>query len=172
MVYDNSILHHYTQKEKKKRQGDPLSPILFNLALEPLLQTILQDSLLPEVLPHTLYRDSGTPTALKTLASADDVLVVLTRPSEYAILQRHLHIYERASNGKLNTSKTQVLSVTGKPLGPNWLNILASHSITDIFYYRSLIPLTYLGYFIIQSSNQSKYIETLLLEMADKGFDP
>ncbi|KAG2192873.1 hypothetical protein INT47_006045 [Mucor saturninus] len=116
-------------------------------------------------------QDSGTPTTHKTLAYPDGVLVVLTLASEYAIFQSHSHIYERASNGKLNTSKTQVLSITGKPLGPNWLNILANHPITDIFGHRSLISLTYLGYFITQSSNQSKYVETLLLEMIDKGFD-
>ncbi|KAG2203643.1 hypothetical protein INT47_011737 [Mucor saturninus] len=126
----NGYLTEPISQQRGLRQGDPLSPILFNLALEPLLQTTLQDPLLPGVLPYTLYRDSGIPTALKTLAYADDVLVVLTRPSEYAILQRHLHIYERASNGKLNTSKTQVLSVTGKPLGPNWLNT-PSPNISD-----------------------------------------
>ncbi|KAI9345975.1 hypothetical protein BD770DRAFT_306513, partial [Pilaira anomala] len=44
--------------------------------------------------------------------------------------------------------------------------------ITEIYDRTSIIPLSYLGYFIIHSPDQAKYVENKLLTIIDQGFAP
>ncbi|KAG2219845.1 hypothetical protein INT45_000732 [Circinella minor] len=67
--------------------GDPLPPILFNLALEPFLKSILCDSFFK--------------------AFSDDT-VNINR------LDTHLTTYQKASNAKLNFQKTISISLSDK----------------------------------------------------------
>lgn len=50
---------------------------------------------------------------MKLLAYADDLLVFLSHPPEWAVLLAHLQVYSHAVNGKINLQKTQVFSLTG-----------------------------------------------------------
>jgi hypothetical protein len=94
------------------RQGDPLSPLLFNIAFEPLLRKILADPKIPGFRIHSIVRKPSRyngpgaifPDALpiKFMAYADDLLVLLSKPAEWAPLLENLHTYRKSSNAKVN----------------------------------------------------------------------
>lgn len=154
-------------QDRGLRQGDPLSSLLFNLAFEPLLRSILACPALPgvtlqpvSVVPSALaypspYRhpDTGvydhpideTPPMFKLLTYADDLEVFLSSsPSEWPTLQLLLHIYGLASNAKVNLHKTEVVSLSGNS-SPDWAAITAE---TNISYHTksSQTAVRYLGY--------------------------
>ena len=86
------------------RQGDPLSPLLFNLAIEPFLG-MLQYS----IRGYNL----NSRTCLRSLAYADDILIFLDNNQDLDIALQAYSIYSQASNAKLNESKTEGLVISG-----------------------------------------------------------
>ncbi|KAG1136310.1 hypothetical protein G6F37_012114 [Rhizopus arrhizus] len=93
------------------RQDDPLSPILFNLALEPLLLSINQDA---QMVGYR-FTTTGIPHHVKTLAYADDICTILNNHSGYDRLQYHMHQYSNVSNAKFNQDETEAFSLSGTP---------------------------------------------------------
>jgi hypothetical protein len=78
------------------KQGDPLSPLLFNMCLEPLLESIrgkLQDI-------------TKFGVTKKVAAYADDILVFTRNASDRNKLQKCISQYESASGGKLRPDKS------------------------------------------------------------------
>jgi exonuclease III len=141
------------------RQGDPLSPLLFNIAFEPLLRSILSNSLLKGIPIPDTPKWRGTPNLaestgimVKLLAYADDLILFANSLAEWNILQDHLYSYGLASNAKVNLSKTIILSLTGKP-HQNWISIAKNAGITwhDSFHPD---PAIYLGYPLYTSDKQ------------------
>jgi hypothetical protein len=106
------------------RQGDPISPLLFNLAFEPLLRRLLSDLCLQGFTIHppvsrpiskhhayNAYFPENTP--IKLLAYADDLLMILADPQEWQILLLHLQTYNNASNARVNLKKTALFTLAG-----------------------------------------------------------
>ncbi|CEP09328.1 hypothetical protein, partial, partial [Parasitella parasitica] len=112
------------------KQGDPISPILFNLAFEPLLRKILQDLFLPDFrLPSPIVHSAN----VKLLAYADDIVCLLSAPTNFQRLQSHLQAYSAASNALVNFHKTEAISLTASSriYDSVWRDALLQQSITS-----------------------------------------
>lgn len=91
------------------QQGDPLSPLLFNLAFEPLLAYMqsVQDL-------HGI-KIPGREVAIKLLAFADDLLIYLALLTEWQWVEETLQLYGRASNAKVNLAKMVAFPMGKEP---------------------------------------------------------
>src|SRR6185295_10946361 len=92
------------------RQGDPLAPLLFNLAVEPLLAA-LRLNLQGVTLPWGSFT---------TGAFADDLTVGLAETDVPALLVILAH-YGRASNGQVNVDKSTILDLSRSTTTPQWI---------------------------------------------------
>ncbi|KAG2191466.1 hypothetical protein INT47_003842, partial [Mucor saturninus] len=137
----NGFLSQCIPQRRGLKQGDPISPILFNLAFEPLLRKIQLDSrIMWYRLPSPVPNPSVYP--VKLLAYADDIIYLLNDPSELTHLQAHLSLYSRASNAKVNFHKTEAVSLSGAS------SIYNSHDC------QSPAPVVYLGFPLNTSTSQ------------------
>jgi len=88
--------------ERGVRQGDPLSPLLYIIAFEPLLRRI-EKNIRGIPLDNFFF---------KAAAYADDLSVGIGSSSDWEELQKIIKIYESASNAKINKRKTKLLPLT------------------------------------------------------------
>ncbi|KAG1055135.1 hypothetical protein G6F43_002887 [Rhizopus delemar] len=112
-----NINGHFTKKVdqgRDLRQGDPLSPLLFNLALEPFLRHFLQDASFVGFSFSPLSLDLPPPAPLNVLAYADDVCVFLSFRADFLRMQHHLVAYGQVSNAKVNLSKAEAVFLNGR----------------------------------------------------------
>lgn len=102
----NGFFSSPVSQQRVLRQGDSLSPVLFNLAFEPFLRSVLQNPLLQGVsLPIVSSPPNILPSvssSVKLMAYADDVICLLKDPSDLSRLLERFDIYSRASNSLLN----------------------------------------------------------------------
>lgn len=101
------------------RQGDPLSLLLYLLAIEPLNKKLAYEPRLQGIL---LPIGSAT----KNQGYADDMAVLITRQEEMAVAHEFLTMWERASGAHVKWSKSKVLiidrPVSGKsPTNTSWI---------------------------------------------------
>ncbi|KAK4518952.1 poly(A)-specific ribonuclease [Mucor velutinosus] len=129
LFFDNSIyvnvngfLTGAISQRRGIRQGDSISPVLFNLSIEPFLLSIVNNmnltgySLQHVKLPHQIQNPWISPAPIKVLAYADDVLSFVKSQAELVELQELLLVYNRASNAKINYSKSVAFPLHGSAM--------------------------------------------------------
>lgn len=160
----NGFLTQSFQQARGLRQGNPLSPVLFNIAFDPLLRSInnftdirgfdlQQETNNMNMTTTTPVTSNANLVVNKVIAYADDILVTLSNQDDFHHLQHILNKYMQASNAKLNFEKTQVLSLSGSP-HPHWQEFLQDQGITHWHDKNASNPLIYLGYAICSSPSQ------------------
>uniref|UniRef100_A0A8C5WK84 Reverse transcriptase domain-containing protein n=1 Tax=Leptobrachium leishanense TaxID=445787 RepID=A0A8C5WK84_9ANUR len=114
MITANGLNSAPFNLERGTRQGCPLSPLLFNLALEPLIRII--------EMSQTISGIHLSPTVvLKVVAFADDLLIFLSDPaSAIPPLLKLFDSFHVASGFQINYAKTVALPLGPKPQG-SWL---------------------------------------------------
>ena len=111
------------------RQGDPLAPMLFNLALEPLLAAF-RLRLQGVILPWGSFKDA---------AFADDTYAGLS-PGDVEPFCQTVRDYCDASNSRININKSSIISLHPSNPSPLWLNPLG------IPFHPPSSPIRVLGY--------------------------
>jgi len=106
----NDQMGPYFTSGKGVRQGDPLSPLLFNLAVDALAKMIQmgqQNHLIKGLIPE--YIGGG----LALLQYADDTILCIQDDLEVAqILKLLLYLYEGMSGLKINFNKSEVIMIS------------------------------------------------------------
>jgi hypothetical protein len=109
-VQVNGTIGSYFKSGKGVRQGDPLSPLLFNLAVDGLAKMIHKDQengLIKGLVPK--YIDNG----LSVLQYADDTILCLENDVEGAQNMKFLLcIFEKMSGLKINFNKSETLMIS------------------------------------------------------------
>ena len=93
------------------KQGDPLSPILYNYSLEPLILTITK--LLTGI---ALF---GQPT-LKIVAFADDCVVAIKNKSDSILVEQIFNKLQQVSQARINILKTQSINLNNSRISLPW----------------------------------------------------
>jgi ribonuclease HI/exonuclease III len=104
VVIINGVVSTKFKITRGVRQGDPLSCLLFDLAIEP-LPTMLRGSNL------TGFQIPGTTQKLITTLFADDTTVYLKERDNYQELQSILTTWCKASGAKFNLTKTEIIPI-------------------------------------------------------------
>ena len=104
--------------ERGVRQGDPLSPYLFLLAIETLAISIREN---PEIDGIKIDKNET-----KLLQYADDTTAVLSNLNSAITLFQHLNLFKNVSGLEVNSSKTEGMWIGSlksneeKPFGIKW----------------------------------------------------
>ena len=102
----NDDIGHYFQTKKGLRQGDPLSPILFNIVVDMLAILIArakEDGQIDGLIPNLVE------WGLSILQYADDTILFLDHNLEKAVnLKLILCIFEQLSGLKINFHKSEI----------------------------------------------------------------
>jgi hypothetical protein len=167
-----NINGHFTEEVDQcwgHRQGDLLSPLLFNLAVEPFLRHVLQDTPLVGFSFPALSSTLSLSAALKVLAYADDVCVFLSSQADFIRVQHHLDTYGLVSNARINLSKTEAIFLNDV-ISPQWRQLLSQSQISKWHDYTMTQPLRYLGFSVIQFVAQRNFVKNHLLQNIKSQF--
>lgn len=103
----NGILPAPIEVKRGVRQGDPMSCLLYNLAIEPLAQAIRKSTLEGIKIP-------GVAERLIVTLFADDTLVYLSKSDDMKTLHNIIERFCLASTAKFNMGKTEYLPIGNK----------------------------------------------------------
>jgi hypothetical protein len=102
----NDVTGHYFQTQKGLRQGDPLSPILFNIVadmLAILIARVKEDGQVEGLIPHLV--DGG----VSILQNADDTILFMKPNLEKALNMKLIFcIFEQLSGLNINFHKSEI----------------------------------------------------------------
>ena len=102
----NDDIGHYFQTKKGLRQGDPMSPILFNIMVDMLsilIKRAKNDGQIKGVIPHLL--EDG----LSILQYADDTIIFMDHDLEQAKnMKLLLSVFEQLFGLKINFHKSEI----------------------------------------------------------------
>jgi hypothetical protein len=101
-VMINGFLSDHFEVNRGVRQGDPLSCLFFNLAIEPLAYMIRTSPLEGLKIPNLTEK-------LKALLFADDTTVFLSSKDSYTELTNILERWCQAAGAKFNKNKTEII---------------------------------------------------------------
>ena len=99
------------------RQGDPLSPYLFVLAMEPLIQSIENDNSICGIrIPNGNF--------IKSSAFADDLTLFASGSSDWVNYEKWMTIFSKASGARFNNMKCEALThnFPDPPTQPKYFN--------------------------------------------------
>lgn len=110
------------------RQGNPLSPLIFNLALEPFLIMVAK-----QIRGIPLWYENIQIESMKYHAFADDVNIYLRNRGDYMNMKNLIDKYEKASNSIVSFKKSRLIGFDEDYtlLSQPWLNYHAE-SITSV----------------------------------------
>jgi ribonuclease HI len=104
----NGMLSEPFKVTRGVRQGDPLSCLLFNLAIEPLACTLRNSNLIKG------YDIPGITHRVKINLYADDTTIYLNKNDKYSDLENILNGWCLASGAKFNMDKTEIIPIGSK----------------------------------------------------------
>ncbi|CAO0789273.1 unnamed protein product [Mucor circinelloides] len=142
------------------KQGDPISSILYNLAIEPFLRSVITDPLykgyqMRYAPDHPLYQAEAPEIhQTKILCYADDAFAFIQDLPDLARLEYHLNVYCQATNAKINYNKVEAISLSGRNTWSYWRARLTDMNITKFTTNVDTNPMIYLGFPLIQSYQQ------------------
>lgn len=126
-ISSKGIVNGYLTKSIKikrgVRQGCPLSPLLYILAMNPIANDILCDTSIegissnptPRSISQYIQTTSYAET-FKLFAYADDMNCTLTNTSSVNTLLKKFDKYEKISGSKLNIKKTEIMLIGRQPI--------------------------------------------------------
>jgi hypothetical protein len=148
----NGFLTNGVPQRRGLRQGDSLSPLLFNLVIEPFLR-IIQQRFTGYHLSHTIK--------ICYLAYADDVLIFINGFSDLNDLLQIYDWYAAASNARLNVHKTDALTLEDDK--QQWQNNFPQ---MKWYHAKSAECPRYLGYPVsLQKRHHAWFIDSILQKM-------
>jgi hypothetical protein len=96
------------------RQGLPFSPVIFNIAIEPLIRKLSSTlaGLAHQPYPHSLHDPNPPPvqTTVNVLAFADDIIIFNKNETDLLKAMELIHAFSSFSNLQMNESKSVVYS--------------------------------------------------------------
>lgn len=179
----NGFLSPAVSQKRGLRQGDSISPLLFNFAIEPFLQSILAHQ---DISGYSLQHGHTTFTkglnyitpnrSVKLLAYADDVLLYINSVSEFHALQDCLKTYNKASNSLINYNKSVAFPLSGSALtsykGVRLQNYIVRNQRMRWFDSNSTGYLPYLGFPIWFTIQQREAFTNEMLTHIDSVIAP
>ena len=103
----NGIVTRKYEVKRGVHQGDPMSCVLYDIAIEPLAEALRKSSLKG-------IDVKGSTERLLVNLFADDTLVYLRKSDDMTMLERVIGIFCTASTAKFNMDKTEILPIGGK----------------------------------------------------------
>ncbi|KAK4521006.1 uncharacterized protein ATC70_006890 [Mucor velutinosus] len=179
----NGFLSPAVSQQRGLRQGDSISPMLFNFAIEPFLQSILVN---PNIRGYSLQHGDTALTndlhyvsphrPVKLLAYADDVLLYVHSIAEFHVLQHCLATYNKASNSLINYNKSVAFPLSGlslsSPQGAQLQEFIVHNQRMRWYDASSTGHLPYLGFPIWFTIRQREAFTSSMLQKIASAFEP